>query len=146
MRYLPDRPLPVSTYVPGRGRRPATETGEVVPTDDWRRCEAYLWGVDLWNHGFPWEAHEAWEGPWRAATDDRHRELLRGLIQCAAARVQRAAGKSEGAATLLARGLSRLRAVGTEPCMGITADELAHRLERYFDDGDEVPVIVLAMD
>ena len=25
-----------------------------------------LYGIDLFNHGFYWEAHEAWEGLWIA--------------------------------------------------------------------------------
>ncbi|MBT8493824.1 MAG: DUF309 domain-containing protein, partial [Deltaproteobacteria bacterium] len=132
------------TYAPGRWHRPANDS--VVPesmTDDWRQCRAFLWGVDLWNHGFPWEAHEAWEGPWRASTDRDRRELLRGLIQCAAARVQRAAGKPTGARSLLARGLGRLRSSGKDPCMGVAVGQLADELDRAFANGDEAPPLVL---
>jgi predicted metal-dependent hydrolase len=34
--------------------------------DNWRACRDYLYGIDLFNNGFYWEAHEAWEGLWAA--------------------------------------------------------------------------------
>ena len=46
----------------------------------------FLYGVDLYNHGYLWEAHEAWEGLWHQAKRDAlQAEFLQGLIQCAAA-------------------------------------------------------------
>jgi predicted metal-dependent hydrolase len=36
----------------------------VPDPEDWRACHDYLYGIDLFNHGFYWEAHEAWEGLW----------------------------------------------------------------------------------
>ncbi|TGQ49534.1 DUF309 domain-containing protein, partial [Mesorhizobium sp. M1C.F.Ca.ET.210.01.1.1] len=27
----------------------------------------FRWGIDLFNHGYYWEAHEAWEPLWHAA-------------------------------------------------------------------------------
>lgn len=45
--------------------------------------------MDLFNHGFPWEAHEVWEPRWFAAPRDQpERALLQGLIHAAAARVK----------------------------------------------------------
>ncbi|HEV2953127.1 MAG TPA: DUF309 domain-containing protein [Candidatus Dormibacteraeota bacterium] len=41
-------------------------------------------GIDLFNRGLYWEAHEAWEAAW---TPDRHgpeRDFYKGLIQIAA--------------------------------------------------------------
>ena len=35
--------------------------------EDWRSCELYLYGIDLFNHGYWWEAHEALEDVWLAA-------------------------------------------------------------------------------
>ena len=34
--------------------------------EEWRACCDYLYGIDLFNHGFYSEAHEAWEGLWVA--------------------------------------------------------------------------------
>ncbi len=46
---------------------------------------AFLWGMDLFNHGYYWEAHEAWEARWRTAgRETAERNLLHGLILLAA--------------------------------------------------------------
>ena len=42
-------------------------------------------GVDLYAAGRYWDAHEAWEGPWRVECDPYRRTFLQGLIQVAAA-------------------------------------------------------------
>jgi hypothetical protein len=113
-RYWPSRALPVRAFVPGRGRKPALDAQPpaYLAPEHWRDNEPYLWGVDLYNHGFAWEAHEAWEGPWRAAKDDETQAtFLQGLIQCAAAQVKTSMNDGEAAARLLARGLSRLARV-----------------------------------
>ncbi len=48
----------------------ATEQSSKIPEppdpEEWRACRNYLYGIDLFNHGFYWEAHEAWEGLWVA--------------------------------------------------------------------------------
>ena len=96
-RYSP-RPLPHAAFVPGvskRGERPAAppprrtevDFDALAADDDFRH------GVDLFNHGFPWEAHEAWEPLWFAAPRERpERALLHGLIHAAAAAVKARAG------------------------------------------------------
>ena len=74
-RYAPRLPFPSYAFLPGRDPHPQRDPaghsyGEHGPTavhvdaDDWRDNEPYLFGVDLYNHGFLWEAHEAWEGIW----------------------------------------------------------------------------------
>ena len=35
-------------------------------SEEWRACRDYLYGIDLFNHGYYWEAHEVWEGLWVA--------------------------------------------------------------------------------
>lgn len=55
--------------------------------------------MDLFNHGFYWEAHEAWEPLWRAANaGSSHRDCLKGLILLAAAGVKLREGKHAAAA------------------------------------------------
>jgi hypothetical protein len=93
---VPTRTLPV----------PANLSGE------WRVCAAYLWGVDLFNHGYWWEAHEAWEEPWKAsARESPEARYLQGLIQVAAAALQQARGRGDGAARLMARARDSLAPV-----------------------------------
>lgn len=100
------RPLPASPYIPGVSRRDerpapaapreAIDIAALAVDDDFR------YGVDLFNHGFPWEAHEAWEPLWRAAP--RHgseHALLHGLIHAAAAAVKAKAGALDTARELV---------------------------------------------
>ena len=99
-RYLPDEPLPPYAFVPGRFPHPTSdpaghsyrsvrELPAAPDADNWRASRAYLRGVDLFNHGFYWEAHEAWEGLWHACGRcGVMADFLKGLIQLAAAGVQ----------------------------------------------------------
>ena len=51
--------------------------------------DSLLWGMDLFNQGYYWEAHEAWEALWRAAIrGSAEHNLLQGLILLAAAGVK----------------------------------------------------------
>ena len=51
--------------------------------------DAFVWGLDLFNHGYYWEAHEAWEGLWQVADRDGPlRMLFKGLILLSAAGVK----------------------------------------------------------
>jgi len=116
-RYWPPGSLPERAFIPGRGPKPepATQVAPYLPAERWRDNDAYLWGVDLYNHGYAWEAHEAWEGLWRAAKrDDTQATFLQGLIQCAAARVKASMGDAAAAERVLARGLARLERVRTQ--------------------------------
>lgn len=98
-RYAPEHRFPVGSYVPGHtpdprrqatpsSREPAYAVEVLDPADFWR-CDRYRFGMDLWNHGYYWEAHEAWEGLWHAAgRAGPVGALLKGLIRLAAAGVK----------------------------------------------------------
>ena len=61
--------------------------------------DAFLWGLDLFNHGYYWEAHEAWEGLWQVADRDGPlRVLFKGLILLSAAGVKIRERKNAAAA------------------------------------------------
>lgn len=108
------RPLPVYRHNPGQTPHPIVDeaghshereeaapafaisaAGEIAVSAEaracqwqglgWQRCDPYLYGVDLFNHAFFWEAHESWEPLWHAAG---HRSapgfFVQGLIQVAA--------------------------------------------------------------
>lgn len=107
-RYVQDLPLPTFTYVPGRctaddRQRAAAQAakaatvGAGLTLDNWSDCRPYLWGIDLFNYGCYWEAHEAWESLWhhcgrRGALAD----FLKGLIKLAAAGVKVRQRRAEG--------------------------------------------------
>jgi len=110
-RYIPDREFPPYSFLPGRFPHPTSDPkghsyGIAGPraeplTGSWRDNREYLWGADLYNHGYPWEAHEAWEGVWKLAVRGavEHR-FLQGLIQCAAAVVKDRCNQLNGVASL----------------------------------------------
>jgi predicted metal-dependent hydrolase len=71
---------------------------------------AFLWGLDLFNHGYFWEAHEAWEGLWQVADRDGPlRMLFKGLILLAAAGVKIRERKNAAAQRHARRAAARLR-------------------------------------
>ena len=127
MRAAPPRyaalPFPAYAFLPGRDPHPTRDPRghsygadeappAYLPGERWRANEAYLHGVDLYNHGYLWEAHEAWEGLWHAArADELQSGFLQGLIQCAAASLKIAMGQPDGLAKLAERGTGRLEVV-----------------------------------
>jgi uncharacterized protein len=110
-RFVPDTAFPPYTFVPGRTPHPVRDPGghlygqtpELPPPldpDHWQIGRAYLHGVDLFNHGYYWEAHEVWEGLWRAAgRTGRTADFLKGLIKLAAAGVKVRQGQPRGIAS-----------------------------------------------
>jgi hypothetical protein len=70
-----------------------------LDADHWPSCLAYLEGIDLFNHGYYWEAHEVWEGLWHAAgRRGTVADFLKGLIKLAAAAVKVREGNPSGVA------------------------------------------------
>lgn len=48
--------------------------------------QQYLYGIDLYNHYYWWEAHEAWEVLWlHSARESCDRHFYQGLIKASAA-------------------------------------------------------------
>ena len=123
MRYAPRRPFPPYAFLPGRDPHPTRDPlGHSHGVDEpspsriepgrWRESEPYLFGVDLYNHGFLWEAHESWEGLWHVSKPDRIQALfLQGLIQCAAAWLKIPMGQPQGVQRLSALALEKLELV-----------------------------------
>lgn len=126
-RFVPERPLPPYSYVPGRFPHPASdpqghsfgiEPDEPEPPDPerWASCREYLFGIDLFNHGYYWEAHEVWEGLWHASgRTGTTGHFLKGLIKLAAAGVKAREGKPEGVRRHAARSAELFRGVLGNP-------------------------------
>jgi hypothetical protein len=114
-RLVPDLPLPPYSYVPGRFPHPVSdpaghrfgkpvEKPPPLDPDYWEESRAYLYGIDLFNHGYYWEAHEAWEGLWHACGRlGPAADFLKGLIKLAAAGVKVREGKPHGVVSHSAR-------------------------------------------
>jgi predicted metal-dependent hydrolase len=148
--------LPPHAYVPGhrphptrdpRGHaygKPQDPPPAALDPDAWRESLPYLRGIELFEHGYYWEAHEAWEGLWIAAgREGPVAELLRGLILLAAAGVKIRQGRGAGAATLGSRAqrcFERARQQhGTERMAGLALAELLAFAEHVQAEGPRLP-------
>ncbi|MEW6749902.1 MAG: DUF309 domain-containing protein [Candidatus Latescibacterota bacterium] len=120
VRYAPGLVLPPYRHVPGITPHPRSDplghsyghqqpaAGPLTP-DNWRSHQAYLYGVDLYNQAFWWEAHEWWEATWRTEAPGAVTGLfLPGLIQIAAALIKWHQGNRRGTERLHERGRRRL--------------------------------------
>ena len=106
--------FPTYAYLPGRRPHPTRDPeghshgkpheipARLAPAT-WEDCPDYLRGIALFNAGYYWEAHEAWEGLWIAAgREGPVGALLSGLIKLAAAALKVRQGRT-GPATRLGR-------------------------------------------
>ena len=104
-------------------------------------------GIEHFNAGRYFQAHEAWEEGWHPAPEPE-RDFWQGLTQVAVGLTHRQRGNAHGAATLLRRGAKRLKPYG-ERHMGVPAtaiagfaSDAADRIER---DGTDAPLDVPAI-
>lgn len=105
IRYT-SHPFPPYAYVPRMHPHPFSDVkghshgqvaAEIDPGDVTALRQAHLWAVDLFNHGFYWESHEAWESLWHAFGRTGVRaDFVKGLIKLAAAGVKAREGKPSG--------------------------------------------------
>lgn len=154
-RYT-QRPFPPFRYIPGRSPHPRTAptknarlvTQDALPgfsPDDWYTCEPYLYGIDLFNHGYWWEAHEVFETVWLAAGQGSTvcGRFVQGLIQLAAAQLKRFIGELRGAQSLTLSGIEKLSRV-KGIYLGIEVAPLIADMKRCLDENrGEFPRIEL---
>ena len=104
---MSERALPPYTYTPGVTPHPIRDPAGhshgfpahdvVVDAASVDRCCEFRRGIELFQHGFYWEAHEAWEAVWHAlARTGPAADFLKGLIKLAAAGVKAREGNSDG--------------------------------------------------
>lgn len=114
---------------------------------DWRTCEPYLYGIDLFNQGYWWEAHEAFETVWIAAGQRSTQcgKFLQGLIQLAGAQLKRFIAETRGAQSLTRSAVEKLSLV-EGLYLGIEVEELITEAERCLsEDCGEFPRIELKL-
>lgn len=99
-RFLPGRHPHPTAHPDGHSYHPPDDPPVAVeyrPADQWRESVDYLYGCDLYNHGYWWETHEAWEGLWQLTDKDGPQgQFLQGLIQVAACHLQLEQGHLRG--------------------------------------------------
>ena len=99
MRQVPQYPLPDYAYIPGT--RAKDEQRKDIFHFTNQNIEAYLYGVDLFNHHFYYEAHEVWEELWHEVGHKTEQGLfLKALIQIAGAKLKRLMKQDEPAQRL----------------------------------------------
>ena len=135
---LPDRP-----FVPGQGHRsthPAVaEAAAAAPgiTDPgaWRQNRTYLYGFELHNHSFHWEAHEVWEPVWMGcAANTRERALMQGLIQLTNACLKLHMGRDKACDRLIGIARGHLAEAGPAALMGVSPDRLRNQAAEFLRD------------
>lgn len=150
LRYCPHRHFPPYRYLPGLMPHPIRdEEGhsygqpevniQFTHPKNWRQNEEYLYGVDLYNYSYWWEAHEAWEAVWNTASSGSPYALfMQGLIQVAAALIKRHMRIPQGVQKLSSTGRDKLRYVLESKefesgiYMGLDLIEFLERLDILF--------------
>lgn len=146
-----EQPFPPYRFVPGRHPHPTAhvdghsyhEPGTpepevlVVTPDDWRRSPEFLYGCDLYNHAYWWEAHEAWEGLWQEVDKKATQGFfLQGLIQTSACHLKWFVGHDDGVRRLLASSMSYLQQVvacaAGKRYMGLDVADFLARVRAYY--------------
>ncbi len=94
--------LPPYTYVPGHAPHPVSDPNghmrQFSLPETWSQQDHLLWGTRLFNHGYYWEAHEAWEHLWLELGRTSEEALaVKGLIKLAASAVKCREGNATGA-------------------------------------------------
>jgi hypothetical protein len=159
-----DDALPLYSYVPGgswphphRGK-PPTRPGEgIAPVvgDNWRTSADYVRGVQLFNAGYYWEAHEAWEGLWHAhGRKGPTADVLKGLIKLAAAGVKVRERQPSGVITHARRAADLFESVRARDATGVLGLDLERLLSHArrvaanppADDSPEGTAVVRVFD
>ena len=153
LRLVPDEPFPPYAFVPGRFPDPTSDpaghsfgTNPALPSkvgpDQWQACRPYLYGIDLFNGGYYWESHVAWESLWMACgRKGVVADFLKGLIKLAAAGVKALEAKPGGVKSHSSRAAELwrrvIRSLGSAPdsFMGFRIGDLIGTAESVQKDG-----------
>lgn len=145
-RYRPDEALPAYRYVPGgahphprndddghmRHRAPLPSKGSELA---WMVDAAWLYGVDLFNRWYFWEAHEVWEPVWKGLDKASPPGVfVQGLMQCAGALLKVHIGEMEGVLAFWGQAEVRLGQVAraSPELFGLKTKATFKDFERYF--------------
>lgn len=134
-------PFPAYPHLPGTTPHPMIDPGghggtavrgNGTPVE---RLEAFLFGCDLYNHGYWWEAHEAWEGVWHALGRSGVRcELLKALIQAANAHLKVRMNRPRAVERLrlaVSGHLARVEDATDGVCLGVPVRDWGRGLDAY---------------
>jgi hypothetical protein len=115
----------------------ATPLSQLGPMEN----DDFLFGIDLFNAGYYWEAHTAWERLWAVEESSTEvRRFLQALLQTSAACLKAVQGRKEGARKLLEKaGLERFEGL----VLGVDAQAASREARRFIERGGEPPQVEL---
>jgi hypothetical protein len=127
--YVPGGPWPHPTRSP-QGHSYGSRDGPIDPASaDW--SARFRRGIELFDAGYYWEAHEVWEGLWHAeGRRGAAADLLKGLIKLAAAGVKVRERQEHGVRTHARRAaecFAAARDQGGAPQTGLDLDQWIER-------------------
>lgn len=116
------------------------EVYEEMDADRWHKCEAYLFGIDLYHQGYLWESREQLQGLYELAPHDSpESNLLQALYLNSGALIRAWQGDVQGTRkrSQCARWrLARIRAKGFDGedrrFMGLDIADLIDQIRRYY--------------
>ena len=144
-RYSP-KPFPPYRFIPGVNPHPTESpqghsyrrfesSVQPLKANNWFENETYLYGIDLYNHEYWWESHEAWESLWKLSPEDPlTRDFLQGLIKISAAFIKWQLKTPRGVAIHFHSALNHLQKVREQysSYMGIDLPQHIKHLTDHF--------------
>ena len=162
IRYTIEK-FPIYRHLPGSTPHPFSDPKGhsynvkeriIVPltNDNWKNQTDYLFGVDLFNFGFWWEAHEMFENYWKISLEPNPiKKFLQGLIQICAALLKWLQNNLIGMIKLSTKGIANINSnTNYSYLLGINLELFTIKLKDFFCNefkiNNELPKIVLFMD
>ena len=148
-----NREFPSYRFIPGQAPHPTRdpdghsynhplEKPEAFEAGNWQSCDGYLYGIDLFNHGYWWEAHEAFEPVWVAVGKQTETgQFVQGLIQVAVANLKNIQGATDVARRMAKSGLDKMRR-REGIYLGIDVPRFCREVTSFFEAGDQPAVII----
>ena len=149
---VPDWSLPAYRFVPGLNAHPFRHPSGHMYTDGsapqaphwaserpWQMDRLWLRGLDLFDHRYFWECHEAFEGIWhQAEAGSGVHTLCQGLIQSSAFVLKVHMGHDKAAAVLFSSAQSKLKLVQDtvgDSFRGVRISDLIQQLSSFQEVG-----------
>ncbi|MFN8257542.1 MAG: DUF309 domain-containing protein [Bacteroidales bacterium] len=142
--------LPTYAYIPGKGQpenvRPGkghlpdfSNSHDLLNNSNWKNSEAWLYAIDLFNHGYFWEVHEILEHLWTKIGRNNETGLfLQGIILVSVALVKLKQNNLKGYNYLMQKATLKLK-IQNDTTMGLDVNDLLNSVK------SGVPRIKLAM-
>lgn len=136
--------LPRYRYVPGifphpnrdpKGHSFQLERPPALPfwiPDEWKTLEEYLYGIDLFNRFYFWEAHEEWERLWSIYPPEAEpAQFIQGLIILAACFLKLHMGEASATGKLWIAASIHFGPFSAKRWMGIDVTLLLEEVNRF---------------